>query len=293
MTVETRLEAQDRILLVQVSGKLTREDYARFVPVVDAQIELRERVCILFEMRDFHGWTAGALWSDLTFGIKHFTSIHRIAIVGEKSWQKGLAMFCKPFTMARIRYFDAERIEAAREWLGEELGRPANGRPFEFSTAPEPIAALLRKMDLRDGIEREKARHELVAMGSAATAHLLRAAQGGQLQLRLESTRALAVIADPATAEALAALFDDASEIGWAAADGLQKMGVVGAKAVLQQIVHNPRSLGVRVSAHHALRGMQGPELREAVAPVIAALTDSAPVDQAPVAALAALGKLR
>ena len=30
-----------------------------------------------------------------------------------------MAAVCKPFTMAKIRYFDMTEIEAAKTWLGE------------------------------------------------------------------------------------------------------------------------------------------------------------------------------
>jgi hypothetical protein len=30
-----------------------------------------------------------------------------------------MAKVCKPFTMAKVRYFDVSEIEAARAWLAE------------------------------------------------------------------------------------------------------------------------------------------------------------------------------
>jgi hypothetical protein len=38
-------------------------------------------------------------------------------MVGETKWQQGMAVFCKPFTTAKIRYFDRSAIDQAREWL--------------------------------------------------------------------------------------------------------------------------------------------------------------------------------
>jgi len=43
---------------------------------------------------------------DIKFDIKHFADIERLAMVGDKKWQHGMATFCKPFTKATIRYFD-------------------------------------------------------------------------------------------------------------------------------------------------------------------------------------------
>ena len=30
-----------------------------------------------------------------------------------------MAIICKPFTMAKIRYFDAAEVESAKAWLAE------------------------------------------------------------------------------------------------------------------------------------------------------------------------------
>lgn len=109
-----------RILEVRVTGKLTKEAYQKFVPAVDAQVKEYGKLRILFVMQEFHGWTAGAMWEDLKFDLKHWKDIERLAIVGDKKWEKGMAAFCKPFTKASIRYFDVSQLDEAREWLSAE-----------------------------------------------------------------------------------------------------------------------------------------------------------------------------
>ncbi len=111
--------AVGRALEVHVTGKLTKESYERLVPAVDGQIKQYGKLHILFVMQDFHGWTAGAMWEDLKFDLKHWKDIERLAIVGEKKWEQGMASFCKPFTKAQIRYFDIAQIEDARKWVAE------------------------------------------------------------------------------------------------------------------------------------------------------------------------------
>jgi hypothetical protein len=106
-----------KVLELQLTGKVTRQDYEQFVPAVERLVKEHGRIRILVEMRDFHGWTAGALWQDIKFDAKHFKDIERVAMVGETKWQHGMAVFCKPFTTAKIRYFDRPVIDQAREWL--------------------------------------------------------------------------------------------------------------------------------------------------------------------------------
>lgn len=101
----------------KLSGKLHDEDYKTFVPMIDADLAQSGKVNVLAQFHDFHGWDLKALWDDIQFSTTHCTKIQKIALVGEKSWEKWMAAVCKPFTMAKIRYFDATEIEAAKTWL--------------------------------------------------------------------------------------------------------------------------------------------------------------------------------
>jgi hypothetical protein len=51
--------------------------------------------------------------------MKHMSDIERIAMVREMRLQHGMAIFCKPFIKAEIRYFDHAAADA-RIWLGED-----------------------------------------------------------------------------------------------------------------------------------------------------------------------------
>ncbi len=112
-------ESSGKILGFQLSGKLHDEDYKRFVPLIDTQAASDGKVRLLAQFHDFHGWDLHALWDDIKFSTTHCTKIERIALVGDKKWEAWMAKVCKPFTMAKIRYFDAADINAAWEWLKE------------------------------------------------------------------------------------------------------------------------------------------------------------------------------
>ena len=110
-------------LEIHVSEKLLADDYKRFVPEFERLIEKHGKLDVLFEMEDFHGWSAGALWEDTKFALHHFNDIERLAIVGEKKWQKDLASFSKPFTKATVRYFDHTEAFKARKWFDEAFSQ--------------------------------------------------------------------------------------------------------------------------------------------------------------------------
>lgn len=117
MAVKLKELNEGKLVEVQVSGKLHHEDYQHFVPEFERLVKQHGRLRLLIEMVDFHGWDGAALWDDIKFDAKHFRDIERIAMVGDKAWEKGMSNFCKPFTTAKIRYFDHTAISEARAWL--------------------------------------------------------------------------------------------------------------------------------------------------------------------------------
>src|SRR5512135_1570220 len=121
MSVELNQLDDGKVLEIKISGKLLKEDYERFVPELDRLIEQFGKIRLLVEMRDFHGWSAGALWQDIKLDWKHYSDIERVALVGDKKWQKGMSVFCKPFTAAKIRYFDLSKLADASEWIKEQV----------------------------------------------------------------------------------------------------------------------------------------------------------------------------
>jgi hypothetical protein len=111
------------VLVVHVSGKLEKEDYEHFVPEFDRLVRQHGKLRLLFDRTSVQGWEVGAAWEDFKFGIEHFADIERLAMVGEQKWQRGMAMFCKPFMKAMVRFFEhADAAEA--EVVGRSLAAP-------------------------------------------------------------------------------------------------------------------------------------------------------------------------
>ncbi len=120
MAIRLTKKKGGKILEARVSGKLTHGDYQCFVPEFGRLVKQHGKINVLFEMVEFHGWEGAALWDDIKFDLKHFAGIERLAMVGEKKWQKGMSKFCQPFTTARIRYFGRTAASEARAWLAAE-----------------------------------------------------------------------------------------------------------------------------------------------------------------------------
>jgi SpoIIAA-like len=128
MAVTWTHHVDEKYLEIHLTGKLERKDYDEFVPQFERLIHSEGPLRLLCALDDFHGWTAGGLWEDIKFDVKHFNDVKRIAMVGDRRWQEWMAAFCKPFTTAKIEYFAREALPAARRWLTE-------------SSTPEPAPA--------------------------------------------------------------------------------------------------------------------------------------------------------
>ncbi len=125
MSVELQEEADGKVLVIGLTGKLTKEDYGHFTPEVERLIRRHGKLRVLVRMHDFHGWSMGALWEDVKFDLRHFRDIERLALVGESKWEAGMAVFCKPFTAATVRYFDQSKSDEAFLWVREGIPQPA------------------------------------------------------------------------------------------------------------------------------------------------------------------------
>ncbi|WP_291985992.1 STAS/SEC14 domain-containing protein [Candidatus Accumulibacter sp. ACC007] len=119
MTIQLSEDDNGKLLTIRVTGKLIQDDYAEFVPAFERLVQQHGKLRVLFDMTDVHGWELSAAWADSKFAIHHFADIDRLAMMGDKGWQHGMATFCKPFTKAQVRYFDHAKAVEAGKWLDE------------------------------------------------------------------------------------------------------------------------------------------------------------------------------
>lgn len=115
----TSIQADQNIVYTIAEGKLDDEDYKRVIPLLEEKISIYGRIRWYFEMRDFQGWTFSAMWKDLKFDIKNRNNIERVAMVGDKKWEKQLTQLMKPFTDADVKFFETEEREKAKHWIRE------------------------------------------------------------------------------------------------------------------------------------------------------------------------------
>ncbi len=110
-------QTSDDLLAIRVSGTLSKADYERLHPWLDEQLAKHPRPSLLIVMKDFSGWdSVAAMIEDLKIDMEHRNDVRRIAMVGEKAWQKWMTWASKPFTRAEVAYFEMDELEQARKW---------------------------------------------------------------------------------------------------------------------------------------------------------------------------------
>ncbi|MBL1320928.1 MAG: universal stress protein [Methylophaga sp.] len=114
---------EDNIFAFKVMGKLTDEDYQKFLPELTSLIEQNGPISLLIELENFHGWDAKAAWDDFEFGKQHDQDFLRIAIVTENNWQKWLSKisgaFSNTFFEMKVKTFVRDDFQNAWDWLRE------------------------------------------------------------------------------------------------------------------------------------------------------------------------------
>ena len=110
---------EDNIFAFRLSGKLSHSDYQTFLPRLEELLEAHDRISVLLELVDFHGWDLAAAWDDFRFSLEHPDDFERIAIVGHGTKQRWMTLLAKPFTDAGVRFFEQEQLGDAWDWLRE------------------------------------------------------------------------------------------------------------------------------------------------------------------------------
>ncbi len=123
--IEKLQPEKDNVVAFRLTGTLRDEDYKAFAPEVEALIAREGEVRLLLQLENFQGWDLHAAWDDITFGIKHFRDLERIAVVGDPGWEKWMVKLSKPFSEAKIRFFPADELIAAWDWLIGDETAPA------------------------------------------------------------------------------------------------------------------------------------------------------------------------
>lgn len=118
--IEQMSESSGNVVGYRVSGTVGPGDYQELVPRFEELVAREGSVRVLMDMTGFKTESPSAWRADLHFGREFHGSIERLAIVGEKWWEKLMARFCAPFYAKEARFFHTADMIAAWEWLRDQ-----------------------------------------------------------------------------------------------------------------------------------------------------------------------------
>lgn len=117
LSVEMEKIDSTYILTFKAVGKLTHEDYEKLSPMLDSALNdvPNTKVCVLFDTSEMEGWDLRAALDDLKLGLKHGGKFEKVAVYGDKNWQKLATKIGAWFMSGDVRFF--ERYDAAVEFI--------------------------------------------------------------------------------------------------------------------------------------------------------------------------------
>ena len=81
------------------------------------RVDQNEQALLLVDMRHYEGFEFGVVTEKFKHMGMLWKSIEKYAIVGAAHWMEVWVKMVNPLTPMQIRAFEADEIEAARQWL--------------------------------------------------------------------------------------------------------------------------------------------------------------------------------
>ena len=110
---------KDFFLSLKTIGKLTHKDYQVITPMINAALDsVKEpKINALIDTTELEGWELRAAWDDFKLGLTHGCEFDKIAVYGNRNWQKISSKISSWFISGELEYFD--NLQAALIWLHE------------------------------------------------------------------------------------------------------------------------------------------------------------------------------
>ncbi len=108
----------DTVIAVNVTGKLTGEDYKSvLIPAVEDLLTKQERIRLLCRFESDVSFSGSALWQDAALGLKNLAKWEKIAIVTDTDWLRQSTRFFSFMVPGEIKVFTDDQLEKAKTWI--------------------------------------------------------------------------------------------------------------------------------------------------------------------------------
>ena len=85
-------------LNIKATGTVTKSDYDQLQPLIQKRVEAQGDIRLLLDMTEFQGEELDAMRKDLTLGQDFSGKVEKMAIVGDRKWEKWTAKLMDSFS---------------------------------------------------------------------------------------------------------------------------------------------------------------------------------------------------
>ncbi len=118
MTIKLIPHKPDKIVGLNIDGKIEAEDIDLVVKSIEHRLEKEEKLRIYAEVNNWAGMSLPAFIKDITFALKHFQDFEKEAIVSDRQWLESLANVGNTlFSSIEVKHFTFADKEKALEWI--------------------------------------------------------------------------------------------------------------------------------------------------------------------------------
>jgi hypothetical protein len=112
------IHSEGDVITVCLLGKLDPSAYDGVNEEIDNVMSHAKHVRLVLDLREFDGWSGiSALGDHLSLVREHYRVPKRIAIVGDKIWQKMAGKIMAKFVNAQTKFFDSSDYDGAVAWI--------------------------------------------------------------------------------------------------------------------------------------------------------------------------------
>jgi hypothetical protein len=105
------------LIAIRISGVLSKSDYPEFLALTKQKVTEFEDISLYIEIENFQEITLQSIWEEIKFEFRYFNNIDKLALVGEKDWQRRAASVLTALTTAEVKYFDKKDKDIALTWI--------------------------------------------------------------------------------------------------------------------------------------------------------------------------------
>jgi len=110
----------DDVIVAQLIGKLEASTYDNIDEKIADAFSRTDHPRLLLDLREFDGWSGlSALGQHLSLVNEHRRKPERVAVVGDKAWQRLAERIMSRFVNAKAKFFDADDYDGAQAWVAQ------------------------------------------------------------------------------------------------------------------------------------------------------------------------------